>query len=121
MTTSAFDGTFQSLTLTRQLEGGAVDPDTQLWVEGEASTESFRVWLKETTDPQVRAEVGADTLQSAVRGRMLEPLTPPVTSHSGAVYDVTETGQKLTLKWRLPSPIAEIDEELGRAFVGVLA
>ena len=120
--TSALDGTFRSHTLTRQIETeGHVDPETDVWVEGGTVEERFRVWFKPTSNPVIAAQVGADSLSIAVRGRMLEPLTKPATSHSGSVYDVAETGQKLTLIWSPESLVAEVDREIGRAFVGKLA
>lgn len=119
---SQLDGTFRSSSLKRTIDSeGYVDPETDLWVEGGAAEESFRAWFKHTRDPAIAAQVGADTLTVAVRGRLLEPLQPPATSHSGSEYTVEETGQTLMLIWLPPSLVPEVDKALGRAFIGRLS
>jgi len=120
---SSFDKTFTSYLLERTIDSeGHLDLETDLWVEGTPIPERFRVWFKPTSSPVIRAQVGADTQQTAVRGRLLEPLEPPATAESGAEYEIQVAGrtQKLTVIWQLPSVISDIDEELGRSFVGVL-
>lgn len=120
---SAFDGEFQSYTLSRAIDSeGHLDLETDLWVEGTPIPESFRVWFKPTSSPVIRAQVGADTRQTAVRGRLLEPLEPPATAEPGAEYEIQVAGrtQKLTVIWQPPSVISDIDRQLGRSWVGVL-
>jgi hypothetical protein len=119
---SAFDGTFTSLLLTRTIKAGYTDEEAGRWVEGDATTQTLRAWLKATSNPAIAQQVGVDAESVAVRGRLLEPVSFPANVQSGAEFTLTQDGRekRLVLTIPPPSPLAEVSEILGQQFYGRL-
>jgi hypothetical protein len=122
MSSSAFDGTFSSLTLTRTIKAGYTDEETGRWVEGAPTIQTLRAWFKTTSNPAIAQQVGVDAESVAVRGRLLEPVSFPSSVQSGAEFTLTQDGRvkRLVLTIPPPSPLAELGEILGAQFFGRL-